>query len=231
MSGAQGLDLFDAEHDVLASLRPGRAAVVFAGGELLQAEPAVNGEEAAGDEVTLDLDLTPVASPLVLQGEGVGAEELTVVRALGRLDSPVISSEIATLAVQSQVVEEPSPALRRSLAVVFADGGLLAIAAAAAPGSPHGAEEIVAVFAEPEGEVPIERVLLSTEYDGEGRQRRATVELWAQGESVEPPIRGAGSAIRSAAVTVGDRRIETAFFSWSLEGRSGLGRYELIGPA
>ena len=236
MSGAQGIDLFDGEHGVLVSMRPGRSAVAFAEGELVEARAMTDGVHGNGrvrmDELGLDVALTPLADPLVLRGEGIGAEELTLVRAEGRLEAGAAESEVAAVGVSTRVAEPPGEELRRSLAVVFADGGMLALSAGA-PGSdsPHDQEEVAALLTEPEGQVEIERALLSTEYDRDGVQRRATVELWLDEEHGEPPIRGAGMLIRSASVEVGDRLIETAFFSWSLEGRPGLGRYELIRPA
>jgi hypothetical protein len=236
MSGAQGIDLFDGEHGVLVSMRPGRSAVAFAEGDLVEATAMAGGLPDNGrvrvDDLGLDVALTPLADPLLLRGEGLGAEELTLVRAEGRLESGTVESEVAAVGLSTRVAETPGEGLRRSLAVVFADGGLLALSSGApASGSPHEDEEVAAVLTEPEGEVPIERALISTQYDGNGAQQRATVELWLPEEHGEPPIRGAGTVIRSVSVVVGDRRIETAFFSWSLEGRQGLGRYELIRPA
>jgi hypothetical protein len=236
MSGAQGIDLFDGEHGVLVSLRPGRSAVAFADGDLVEATAAAEGLHGDGrlqvDELGLDVALTPLADPLVLQGQAIGTEELTLVRAEGRLEAAAVDSEVAAVGLSTRVAEPPGEGLRRSVAVVFADGGVLALASGApAPDAPHDAEETAAILTEPEGQVPIGRALLSTEYDAEGRQRRATVELWAGDEQAEPPIRGAGTAIRFATVRIGDRRVDTAFFSWSLEGRPGLGRYELIRPA
>ena len=236
MSGAEGLDLFDGEHGVLVSVRPGRSAVVFAGDRLLGAEPAPDGLPNGGPiragGAELDVEVSPLAEPLLLRGRATGAEELTLVRAVGSLGTSDGASEVAAVGFRTRVEEPPGPELRRSLAIAFADGGVLAFAAGApTPDAPHNEEETTAVLTEPEGQVPIERALISTEYDAEGRQRRATVELWLPDESGEPPIRGAGTAIHSASVTVGDRRIQTAFCSWSLEGRPGLGRYELIRPA
>ena len=236
MSGAQGIDLFDGEHGVLVSMRPGRSAVAFAEGELVEArameEDLHDNGRVRVDELGLDVALTPLADPLVLRGEAIGAEELTLVRAEGRLESGTAEAEVAAVGLSTRVTEPPGERLRRSLAVVFADGGVLALSAGApAPDSSHEEEEVAALMTEPEGQVGIARALLSTEYGGDGVQRRATVELWLDEEHGEPPIRGAGTVIRSASVQVGERRIETAFFSWSLEGRPGLGRYELIRPA
>ncbi|HEX6601422.1 MAG TPA: hypothetical protein VF030_02145, partial [Solirubrobacterales bacterium] len=188
MSGAEGLDLFDGEHGVLFSVRPGRSAVVFAGDRLLGAEPAPDGLpndvpiRAGGAE--LDVEVSPLAEPHLLRGRATGAEELTLVRAVGSLGTSDGATEVAAVGFRTRVQEPPGPELRRSLAVAFADGGMLAIAAGApTPDAPHNEEETTAILTEPEGRVPIERALISIEYDGEGRQRRATVELWLPDES------------------------------------------------
>ena len=116
--------------------------------------------------------------------------------------------------------------LRRSVAIAFADGGLLALLAARPVGAAgHGDEEIVAGLTDPEGQIAITEALLSTQYDSEGRQRRANIELWHEDEL---PLRAAGSIINGATVEVGSQRIDTGFFRWALDGRPGLGRYEVV---
>src|SRR6476661_16690 len=70
--------------------------------------------------------------------------------------------------------------LRRSIGIVFADGGLLALTSALPAGAgEHGEEEVAAVLCDPDaGPVTFDEVLLSTEYGEDGVQRRATLELW-----------------------------------------------------
>ncbi len=58
-------------------------------------------------------------------------------------------------------------------------------------------------------------------------QRRATLELWTDGEDGQP-LRGAGTLIGAAAVRRPEGLAEVAFFRWALEGREGLGHYELV---
>jgi len=117
---------------------------------------------------------------------------------------------------------------RRSIGIVFSDGGLLALNAVRPPGSPaHGGEAVTAVLCEPDG-APVEasEALLSTEYGEDGVQRRATLELWLDDEG--QPLRGAGTLIGSAALRREDLLAAVAFFRWALEGREGLGHYEVI---
>ena len=118
---------------------------------------------------------------------------------------------------------------RRSIGIVFSDGGLLALSAVRPAGaSGHGDEQVTAVLCDPDGApVEVSETLLSTEYGPDGVQRRATLELWVDGEEGQP-LRGAGTLISSARVSGPGLVSEIAFFRWALEGRDGLGHYELI---
>ena len=122
----------------------------------------------------------------------------------------------------------PEPALRRSIGIVFADGGLLALSAVRPGGSDaHGDEEIAAVLCGPDGApVEVSEALLSTEYGADGVQRRATLELWIDDDG--QPLRGAGTLISATSVRRPGLSTEIAFFRWALEGREGLGHYEVV---
>jgi hypothetical protein len=119
--------------------------------------------------------------------------------------------------------------LRRSIGIVFADGGLLALTATRPAGAAgHGDELVATVLCDPDG-APLEvsESLLSTEYGEDGVQRRATLELWTDGDAAQP-LRGAGTLISSASVKHPGLEAEIAFFRWSLDGREGLGHYEIV---
>jgi hypothetical protein len=120
-------------------------------------------------------------------------------------------------------------ALRRSIGIVFSDGGLLALSAVRPPGSSgHGDEQVAAVLCGPDGApVEVSETLLSTEYGPDGVQRRATLELWTDGDEGQP-LRGAGTLIGAAKVRRPGMDSDIAFFRWSVEGREGLGHYELV---
>jgi len=119
--------------------------------------------------------------------------------------------------------------VRRSIGIAFSDGGLLALSAvrpAAAGG--HGEEQVAAVLCGPDGApVEVSETMLSTEYGPDGVQRRATLELWVDGDEGQP-LRGAGTLISSSTVSHPGLRGEIAFFRWALEGREGLGHYEIV---
>ncbi len=124
--------------------------------------------------------------------------------------------------------ETRAAVVRRSIGIVFSDGGLLALTSTLPDGrGDHGDEAIAAVLCENDG-VPVEfgEALLSTEYGEDGVQRRATLELWDGGEE-GPPLRGAGTLISSVRVEREGLDATIAFFRWSVEGREGLGHYEV----
>jgi hypothetical protein len=120
------------------------------------------------------------------------------------------------------------PIVRRSIGIVFSDGGLLALTSTLpAGGREHGDEEVAAVLCDPDGApLTFEEALLSTEYGEDGVQRRATLELWPDTDEMRP-LRGAGTLINAVSVSRESSESQIAFFRWSVEGREGLGTYEV----
>jgi len=68
---------------------------------------------------------------------------------------------------------------------------------------------------------------LSTTYDGEGRQRAAGLELFVTEES-EYPHRAAGEVACGTTLDLGRLRLDCAFFRWHMDGRTGVGRYDIL---
>jgi hypothetical protein len=124
---------------------------------------------------------------------------------------------------------EPGQIVRRSIGIVFSDGGLLALSAVRPPGADgHGDEVVTAVLCGPDGApAEVSETMLSTEYGEDGVQRRATLELWTDEEEGQP-LRGAGTLISAARVQRDGLDADLAFFRWALEGREGLGHYEVV---
>lgn len=119
--------------------------------------------------------------------------------------------------------------MRRSIGIAFADGGMLALTAARPQGAAgHGEEAVATVLCDPDGApVDVTETLLSTEYGPGGVPRRVTLELWTDGEQGQP-LRGAGTLISSRDIVRPGLNAVIAFFRWSLEGREGLGHYEIL---
>jgi len=124
---------------------------------------------------------------------------------------------------------DPGQVLRRSIGIVFADGGLLTLSGStpARGGGGHGEEPLLAALCDPDAApLVFEEALLSTEYGEDGVQRRATLELWLDSEDGRP-LRGAGTLINSVVAEAEGVQTRIAFFRWAVEGREGLGHYEI----
>ncbi len=122
-------------------------------------------------------------------------------------------------------------ALTRSLAAWLEDGTSVTVAAVRPEGAESHADEATwGVLLDGEGTVRIADPRLSTTYDADGHQRRAGLELWV-GEDDDYPRRGAGQVLCGSSVELGQLRLDCAFFAWQLDGREGVGRYDMVRPA
>jgi len=107
-------------------------------------------------------------------------------------------------------------------------GDLLIFMAARPPGAAHGEEIAACARFRPDGDVvTYEEPLLSTEYDGAGSHRRATLELWQELDTGAAE-RGGGRRIRGGGARSEAARLEAAAFAWILDGAAGFGGYEIV---
>jgi hypothetical protein len=119
-------------------------------------------------------------------------------------------------------------ALTRSLAAWLEDGSSLTVAAVRPAGAESHADEATwGALLDATGTVPLADPRVSTTYDADGHQRRAGLELWI-GEEDEYPRRGAGQVLCGSSVELGQLRLDCAFFAWQVDGREGVGRYDLV---
>jgi hypothetical protein len=118
--------------------------------------------------------------------------------------------------------------LARTLSAwIGADRAVMLAAARPARARGHG-EETVAGWLVDSGEPqPISEPRLSTAYDGTLRQQRVGLELWMDEES-EYARRASGEVLCGTTLELGDVRLHTAFFGWRMEGREGVGRYDVM---
>ena len=68
---------------------------------------------------------------------------------------------------------------------------------------------------------------LSTTTDEADRQVRAGMELYLD-KDAEFPYRGAGEVLTGSTLELGALRMDVAFFRWHIEGRTGVGRYDIM---
>jgi hypothetical protein len=121
-------------------------------------------------------------------------------------------------------------ALARTLGAWLAgDLAVMLTAVRPAKAGEHDAEAVTASVLEgvPVVPAPISKPLLSTTYDGDRRQRSAGFELWADGDA-SYPRRGAGEVICGTSLDLGRLRMDCAFFRWRMDGREGVGRYDVL---
>jgi len=119
-------------------------------------------------------------------------------------------------------------ALTRSLSAWLEDGTSLTVAAVRPAGAESHADEATwGALLDAEGTIPLADPRVSTTYDADGHQRRAGLELWV-GEEDDYPRRGAGQVLCGSSVELGQLRLDCAFFAWQLDGREGVGRYDMV---
>jgi hypothetical protein len=119
-------------------------------------------------------------------------------------------------------------ALARTVAIWCDDGDSVALAAVRPDGAEGHEGELVSAALLGRGEAgPIADVRLSTTFDADGRQRRAGLELWVADED-PMPRRAAGEAVCGTTLDLGRLRFDCAFFHWRMEGRQGVGRYDVL---
>jgi hypothetical protein len=93
----------------------------------------------------------------------------------------------------------------------------------------HEQEAVTAAILEgaPAAASPVAEPRLSTAYDDEGRQRRTGWELWPDDEDGYPR-RGAGEVLCGTSLDLGRLQLDCAFFRFRMEGREGVGRYDVL---
>ncbi len=222
---AFALSFFDADRSIYGTARSG-ATLLFHG-----RRPAAHADgpevSAEGDgwsaalEDRLALRLEPVSGEIDL--DGVTAR---VCRVTGSADGTKVDC-LGTFSITEVAPRwEELQAVRTIAALVDEGNGLLAIARRPRDAPGHGDEHVRATLLL-EGEPhEVEEARISTVYDGGGRQRSAGLELWLPGE--EYPRRGSGLVIAGSSFDLDAVQVHTAVFRWRLDGREGIGTYELM---
>jgi len=120
-------------------------------------------------------------------------------------------------------------ALARTVSAWFDDDSGVALASVRPHDAVAHAQEAVSAFLLGADEVtPIGEPLLSTTLDASGRQRRASLELWEDGDERPYPHRAAGEAVCGTTLELGRLQLDCAFFRWRMDGHEGVGRYDVL---
>jgi hypothetical protein len=119
-------------------------------------------------------------------------------------------------------------ALTRSVGVWFEDGTGVALSSVRPIKTSNHADEAKwgAAFG-PERTGEIHDIRLSTTYDEHERQLRAGLELYLSKDD-DYPFRGVGEVATGSTLELGALRLDVAFFAWHVEGRTAVGRYDIL---
>ena len=221
---AISLAFFDPAREVHGTLRSGLAVLLEqGGGRTLDEQPAIERDGSGftvrcGDQV--DLAFEPFSPPADL-----GGSIARVCRVRGR----AAGKEIDCLGTSGETTEAPAwaelDALRLVSAVFDEEHAVLLAARRPSGAVGHGQEVIRAHVLSGEEMHEVEKARLSTVYDADERQRSVGLELWLPGEDF--PRRGSGSARSGLSLSLGPLRVDVAIVAWRMEGRDGVGAYEI----
>jgi hypothetical protein len=222
---ALALSFFDAAHDIHGTARSG-VTILFEGrkpnalpeGPRIEATDAGWRAELPGK---LSLELEPVSPEADL-----GGVRTHVARVRGEAAGRTVDG-IGTMSETDVPPEwEELDALRSISALVDEQHALIALARRPRGAVGHGDEEVTARLVEDDAVLEVETARISTVYDGGGRQRSAGLELWLPGEDY--PRRGSGQVIAGSSLDLQGLQVHVAVFRWRLDGREGIGAYELM---
>jgi hypothetical protein len=225
VSAAYALSFFDLDRELYGTVRSG-ATIIFE-----HRKPAAHAEEALIDRHgdgwraelggRLSLRLAPVSPEVEL---GLLAE--SVCRVSGEVGGRAVDC-LGTVAVMREAPRwDELDAVRSLSALVDENNAVFAVARRPRGAAGHGDELVRAAVLKDGESLEIEEARISTVYDGDGRQRSAGLELWPVGE--EFSRRGSGQVIAGSSLELETVRVHAAVFRWRIEGRDGIGGYELM---
>lgn len=193
--------------------------------------------EYAGNDVTFELSFEALSAPAALDPEGAiaqvggmeGYEQLCAVT--GSVRHGGRSHSVRCLGQRGHGWGTPDWSrieLARTLSAwMGADRAVTLTAVRPAKAKHHDAEAVGGFLIDRGEPVAIFDPRLSTTYDSELRQRRAGLELWMSEEGGHAR-RAAGTALCGTTVDLGELRLDSSFFAWRMEGRVGVGRYDVL---
>jgi hypothetical protein len=194
--------------------------VAFDGGE--------TGFELTFEALGVPAEIDP-AEPFARVGAMRGYEQLCLVRGTARAGGR--EHPVACFGQRSHTWGDPDwerLEATRTLAAWLDDGtGVSVLTVRPAGAQAHAGEVGWGALLDPAGNVHVDEPRLSTTYDAGGRQRRAGLELWVGGDDGFAR-RAAGEVVCGSTFELGTLRLDAAVFRWHSEGRSGIGRYDIL---
>jgi hypothetical protein len=219
------LAFFDPERGLHGTLRRG-LTLIFGGdktgGAVEGAEIQVDGGERYRATLAerVELEFSPLAEEARL-----GGARVRVCRVSGTVDG----RRLDCLGTAAETLDPPRweelDAFRAVSALFDAEHAVLAVARRPRGVAGHGHELVTSALLA-DGELrAVEEARLSTVYDGDGRQRSASLELWMPGEDF--PRRATGEVAAGTTLELPGLLVNVSVFDWRMEGREGAGGYEL----
>jgi hypothetical protein len=223
---ALAISFFDPAREIYGTARSG-ATILFEGrrptphadGPAIEQQAGRWRAELAG---VLELDLAPIAEPAGL-GDELTAE---ICRVSGRAGGRAVDCLGTVAETHSPPRWDELDALRSLSALVDEGNAFLALSRRPRGAMGHGQEAVIARLLRDGRLMDVEEARISTVYDSGGRQRSAGLELWLPDE--EFPHRGSGIVVAGSSLDLEGLRVHTAVFRWRLDGREGIGAYELM---
>lgn len=221
---ALAISFVDPAHDVHGTARSG-LTLLFEGGNASSHEqgPTVEKRDEAWHAEAaelLSLDFSPVAPAFEVGG----------VRAhLSSVRGTAGGTKVDGLGIVSETISPPRwdelDAHRFLFAMFDRQHALVLVARRPRDAHGHG-DELVTAQLLTAGELKaIEDARLSTIYDGDGRPRSASLELWVPGEDF--PRRAFGHVAAGASLVLDGLEVHAGRFDWRMESMDGAGIYEL----
>jgi hypothetical protein len=222
---ALALSFFDAAHDIHGTARAGMT-ILFEGRKPValpegpEIESAGSGWRAKlGDALALEFEPVSPAADL-------GGVRARVARVTGEAGGRRVEGLGTVTETDTPPRWEELDAIRAVSALVDEQHALMAVARRPRGAVGHGDEQVTACLVEKDALLEAETARISTVYDGGGRQRSAGLELWLPGEDY--PRRGSGLVIAGSSLDLDGLHAHVAVFRWRLDGREGIGSYELM---
>jgi hypothetical protein len=199
----------------------------------------------ASDEASFDLDLRAVGAlaelppedPVARAGGMAGFEQAC--RVTGSATVAGVRVAVDGLGQRGHSWGAPDwdrIALARTVGAWLGDDLAVSLTAIRPAGAKHHDDErVAATILDRDPESGAERATavvdprLSTTYDADGRQLAAGLELFVDEESF--PRRAAGEVACGTTLDLGRLTLHCAFFRWRMEGRTGVGRYDVLARA
>ncbi len=191
----------------------------------------------AGDDEPFSLSFEATSPPLVLEADAAAARAggMSGADRVCRVAGTIGGQPFEGLGQRGRSWGAPDwerMALARTVAAwTGPEHAVSLVAIRPAKAKTHADEELSAhVFdgdREEETVRPVADARLSTIYDGDGRQRRAGLELYVGADDAYAR-RLAGEVVAGTSLDLGRLRLDCAFFRWRMEGREGIGHYDVL---